>query len=289
MDKTLVSIFSGLGGMFGWGTSDFFAKLTSDKIGHTKTFFWSQVAGLIFVLFLLPIFGLNILFSTNFYLLIIVASFFYASGYLFFYKAFEIGNVTIVSATINLNVIIAMLLAFLFLGQRLTFMQSIAVFMVIFGVILVSINFKDLKKNGLNLMTGVKETLMASVLYAVFWNLSEIISENIGWLATSLFVKIFAIILLIAFSKFAASDLSLRNSASKIKLVVFLVGVLEAAAIVSVNFGLERGDLILVSPISSALSIVTISLAVIFLKEKVTKIQTLGIITAIAGIILTAF
>jgi len=33
---------------------------------------------------------------------------------------------------------------------------------------------------------------------------------------------------------------------------------------------------------------VTITLAIIFLKEKVTKIQGLGIVTAIVGIIVTA-
>lgn len=275
--------------MFGWGVSDFFANLSSDKIGHTKTFFWSQIAGLIFILFLLPFFGLNIFFSAKFYLLIIAASFFYAAGYLFFYKAFEIGNVTVVSATINLNVIIAMLMAFLFLGQKLTSMQLFAVTLVILGVTLVSINLKDLRNKELNLRHGVKETLIASLLFAVFWNLSQIISENIGWLATSLSVKIFAIIMLFGFSKFASKDLSLKDSAKKIKIIVFLVGILEAAAIASVNYGLNFGDLILVSPISSALSIVTITMAIIFLKEKITKIQTVGILTAIIGIILTAF
>jgi bacterial/archaeal transporter family protein len=288
MDKTLVSILGGLGGMFGWGISDFFANLSSDKIGHTKTFFWSQVAGLIFILLLLPVFGLDLFFSANYYLLVIAASLFYACGYLFFYKAFEIGNVTVVSATINLNVVIAMLLAFLFLGQKLTPIQLFAVILVILGVTLVSINLKDLKK-GLNLMSGVKETLMASVFFAVFWNLSQIISENIGWLATSLFVKIFAIVLLFGFSKFASKELSLKDSVNKTKFIVFLVGVLEALAIVSVNYGLNFGYLILVSPISSALSIVTIIMAIIFLKERISKIQALGIFTAIIGIVLTAF
>ena len=68
-----------------------------------------------------------------------------------------------------------------------------------------------------------------------------------------------------------------------------LVGILETFAIASVNYGLEFGDLILVSPISSALSIVTITMAVIFLKEKITKTQTLGIVVTITGIVLTAF
>ena len=56
-----------------------------------------------------------------------------------------------------------------------------------------------------------------------------------------------------------------------------------------VNYGLTIGDAILITPIASALSIVTISLAILFLKEKVTKIQGLGIVMAIAGIIVTAF
>jgi uncharacterized membrane protein len=45
----------------------------------------------------------------------------------------------------------------------------------------------------------------------------------------------------------------------------------------------------LITPIASALSIVTITLSIIFLKDKVTKLQGLGMIAAIAGIIVTAF
>ncbi|MBK8784847.1 MAG: hypothetical protein IPO22_24360 [Anaerolineales bacterium] len=45
----------------------------------------------------------------------------------------------------------------------------------------------------------------------------------------------------------------------------------------------------MITPIASALSIVTIALAVIFLKDKISKLQGLGIFTAILGIIATAF
>jgi uncharacterized membrane protein len=71
--------------------------------------------------------------------------------------------------------------------------------------------------------------------------------------------------------------------------MVVLMGIIEAGAVALVNFGLTIGDAILITPIASALSIVTITLAIIFLKEKVTKLQGVGIIIAIAGIILTAF
>jgi len=47
--------------------------------------------------------------------------------------------------------------------------------------------------------------------------------------------------------------------------------------------------LVIVNPIASALSIVTISMAVIFLKEKISKTQAIGIFMTIGGIILSAF
>lgn len=63
MDKTLISVLGGLGGMFGWGTSDFLANSASEKIGHTKAFFWSQIAGLalivLLVLFTQPSFAMT--------------------------------------------------------------------------------------------------------------------------------------------------------------------------------------------------------------------------------------
>jgi uncharacterized membrane protein len=71
--------------------------------------------------------------------------------------------------------------------------------------------------------------------------------------------------------------------------MVVLMGILEAGAVAIVNFGLTIGDAILITPIASALSVVTIVMAIIFLKDKITKLQGLGIITAISGIIVTGF
>ena len=288
MDKTLISVLAGLGAMFGWGTSDFFANLSSDQIGHLKAFFWSQLAGIIFTVLLIPFFGISTHISFLLGIIIALSSMIYAAGYLFFYKAFEVGNVSIVSAISNLNVIIAMLIAVIFSGQSLIPFQLFSVFLVLSGAFFVSVNFSDFKKNEFKLLAGVKEVLIASVFFGIFWNLSEYISEKIGWLPTSLYVKFGAIISLLIFSSFAKKKLKIEKANKKILLVVVLVGVLEAAAVVSMNYGLEFGDLVLVSPIASALSIVTILMAVVFLKEKISKIQTLGIIITIIGIILAS-
>jgi uncharacterized membrane protein len=67
------------------------------------------------------------------------------------------------------------------------------------------------------------------------------------------------------------------------------MGIVEVGAVATVNYGLTIGDAILITPIASALSIVTITLAIIFLNEKITKLQGLGMVTAIIGIVVTAF
>ncbi len=288
MDKTLISVLAGLGGMFGWGTSDFFANLSSDKIGHLKTFFWSQLAGIVFVIFLIPFFGLNLNLPLLIVALLFIASIFYATGYLLFYKAFEIGNVSIVASIVNIQAIVAMFTAIVFMGQKLNTLQAFAVFLVLSGVTLVSINFNDFKNKKLKLLSGVKETLLASIFFGLFWNLSEFISEKIGWLPTTFYIKLGAILLILVFSFFAKKKLKLTGIDTKTKLVVVLIGILEALAVVSVNYGLEFGDLVLVLPISSAVSIVKVLMALIFLKEKITKVQTLGIVITITGIILTS-
>lgn len=288
MDKTLISILAGLGGMFGWGTSDFFANSSSEKIGHFRTFFWSQIAGMlmlgVFMVFVRPTF----LPIPQTLIILAIASILYAIGYLLFYKAFEIGNVSIVSATINLNTVIAIIIAYIFLGQRLSNTQLPAVFMILIGVILVSVNLKDFTKGGsISLLAGVKEAIFASFAFGIFWNLSQILSQKIGWLPTTFYVKIIAILFLIGMTFFNKKDSSFEKKHLKVIPIVILVGLLEAGAIASVNFGLTVGDLVLITPISSALSVVTISLAIIFLKEKITKTQGVGMSLAILGIIIS--
>lgn len=289
MSKALISVLAGLGGMLGWGTSDFFANLSSDKIGHSKTVFWSQLAG-IFALGLLTIF-VPVVFVLTPQLLgvFVIAAFSYIIGYLYFYKAFEIGNVSVVSAAINLNVVIAMLLAMIFKGQRLAGTQSIAVLLILLGVTLVAINIKDLLHSKVSLLSGVRETIIASFAFGAYWNLSEYLAETTGWLPASFWVKVIAVAILVTWSIYQKEKLGINENRARILPLVILVGLLEAFAVASVNFGLSVGDVVLVSPISSALSIVTIGLAVVFLKERLTKIQVFGIALAISGIVLSAF
>ena len=289
MSAIFQSILSGLGGMIGWGLYDFFGGFFSKKIGNFKTFFWSQLAGSVFAALLTFVFAINLNIPTRIIFLIPVASIFYAAAYLLFFRGFELGNVSIISATMNLWAVFTMLFAFIFFGQRLSTFQFLGVIMILAGVALVSLKWSEIKDQNIKLLSGIRETVVAALLFGIFWNISEIISEEIGWLSTTLFVKIGIVLFLLLFSLLVNRELGITKTTSNTKILILFAGVLEAAAVASVNWGITIGDVILVSPISSALSIVTILMAVIFLKEKITRLQGAGMVIVITGIILTAF
>jgi transporter family protein len=288
MSTAILSILSGIGGMFGWGIYDFLGGVYSKQIGPFKSFFWSQLAGLISILLLLFAFTINLNVPILVIILLPIAAIVYSVGYLFFFKGFEMGNVSIVAATMNLWAVFTMLFAFIFMGQRLSTMQTLGVFMIISGVTLASLNWREIKNHNFKLSLGVKETVFGAFFFGVFWNISEIISEKIGWLPTTLFVKFGIIVFLLLFSFLIKRELVLKKATTKTKIMVLIMGSIEAGAVAIVNYGLTIGDAILITPIASALSIVTITLAIIFLKDNVTKFQGLGMIGAIAGIIVTA-
>ena len=274
--------------MFGWGLYDFLGGVYAKQIGAFKSFFWSQLAGLATVILLLIVFTISLKVSFLDIVLLAVAAMVYSAGYLFFFKGFEVGNVSIVAATMNLWAVFTMLFAFVFMGQRLSAMQSLGVFLIISGVTLASLNWRDIKNNRFQLSRGVRETVLGAFFFGVFWNISEAVSEEIGWLPTTLFVKIGIIGCLLLFSLVLKREFTLSKASRTTKVAVILMGCIEAVAVAIVNYGLTIGDAILITPIASALSVVTISLAFLFLREKVTPLQGLGMITAVVGITVTA-
>lgn len=289
MDITIVSILLGVIGMFGWGMYDFLGDVFAKQIGPFKSLFWSQLAGLGGVCLLVFVSAPTFNISGLAVLLIAVAAILYSAGYLFFFKGLEIGNISIAAATMNLWAVFTMLFAFLFMGQRLTRIQTLGVTLILAGVALASLNWNDIKNQRFQLSVGVKETVAGAFFFGIFWNVSEVVSEEIGWLFTTLFVELGIILFLLLFSLFTKREINLANATMKTKNMLVVMGIVEAGAVAAVNYGLTIGDAILITPIASALSIVTIGLAIIFLKDKVTKLQGLGVWMAILGIITTAF
>lgn len=289
MDKTLISILGGLGGMFGWGASDFFANAASEKVGHQRTLFWSQVAGLSLIGLLVILTAPRFSFTPLLLGMTVFCGISNALGYLLFYKGFEIGNVSVVSAAINLQVLFIIGISFFVRGQNLTLLQIPAIALLLLGVTLVSVNLDDLRKGTVSLLKGVKETIAATVMFGVFyWPLNEYVVEQVDWLAVSLLTKFTALCVVFLLALRSKQSLRIEQGSTKLFLLIAAVGLLEAVGVLSATYGQSYGDGIIVAPISSALTIVTVGLAMLFSQEKITRVQGVGILMTVVGIVATA-
>jgi transporter family protein len=287
MSITLLGILSGIAGMFGWGLYDFLGGVFAKQIGPYKSFFWSQLAGLASILLLGFLVTPSMDVHSGVMLLFPIASLLYSAGYLFFFKGFEIGNLSIVAATMNLWAVFTMLFAFTFMGQRLSALQTIGVLMILAGVTLASLNWSEIRQRKFQLSSGVKETIAGAFFFGIYWNVSEIIVEEVGWLVSTALIKLGIVAFMLLFFTLSKREMGLTGVTTKTITAIFIMGMVEAGAVAIVNYGLTIGDAILITPIASALSIVTIVLAIIFLKDRITKLQGLGIATAVVGIVVT--
>jgi len=273
--------------MFGWGLYDFLGGDFAKQIGPYKSFFWSQLAGLASMLLLATFVSPSMNVPSGVIFLFPVAALLYSAGYLFFFKGFEIGNMSIVAATMNLWAVFTMFFAFTFMGQRLSPSQTIGVLMILTGVTLASLNWSEIQQRKFQLSLGVREAIAGAFFFGIYWNVSEIIVEQVGWLVSTALIKLGIVVFMLFFFVLSNRGMSLADTAGKTTAAIFVMGVIEAGAVAVVNYGLTIGDAILITPIASALSIVTIVLAIIFLKEKITKIQGIGVVTAVVGIVVT--
>jgi len=272
--------------MCGWGLYDFLGGVFAKQIGPYKSFFLSQLAGLLTMLLLGFVLTPSVILSSRALLLLPLAALLYSAGYLFFFKGFEVGNVSIVAASMNLWAVFTMLFAFLFMEQRLSATQTFGVAMILAGVTLASLNWSEIQQRKFQLSAGVQEAVTGAFFFGIYWNVSEVIVEEVGWLVSSALIKLGIVVLMSLFFVLSKRGMSLAGAGAKAAAAIFVMGAVEAGAVAAVNYGLGIGDAILITPIASALSIVTILLAVIFLKDKVTRIQGLGIVAAIAGIVI---
>lgn len=273
--------------MFGWGLYDFLGGVFAKQIGPYKSFFWSQLAGLASILLLGFLIVPSMDIPSGVMLLFPIAALLYSAGYLFFFKGFEIGNLSIVAATMNLWAVFTMLFAFTFMGQRLSTIQTVGVLIILAGVTLASLNWSEIQQRRFQLSSGVKEAIAGAFFFGIYWNVSEIIVEEVGWLVSTALIKLGIVIFMFLFSFLSKHEMELAGAGAKTISAIFFMGAVEAGAVAVVNYGLTIGDAILITPIASALSIVTILLAIIFIKDKITNLQGFGIATAVVGIVVT--
>jgi len=291
--ELIIAIFAGLGGMLGWGFADFFAKKTVDTVGSIVSLVWAHVFGtlaLSLVLFY-KVFVLeettNIPSDLNTWGLLSLFGGLQAIIYLLLYQAFSKGKLAVINPIFASYSGIAAFLSIAVLGEIVNPYLLLALGVIFSGILLINLDISALRSKSIKLAStpGLKEVLLALILAAV-WTVSwdKFVSGK-DWLSYALLMYSFMTIVALAISKLQKVSLSITQIG--LWKFLILIGLCEAIAYLAISLGFSATSFTsVVALLSGAFSLPTIILARVFLKEKVTSIQTVGSIVIIVGIII---
>lgn len=295
-DELIIAIFTGLGGMLGWGFADFFAKKTIDRIGDVTTLFWGQLFGLI---------PLSILFFLShpyipqkmitFWPFVVILGAWTGLAYIPVYVAFRKGKVSLIStiqATYSALVIIA---SAVFFHEIIPIPVLITLLIIFMGVLFININFHDLQsmligkkirhREGIK---GLKEIIFANLLYAVWIIALDRFINGEYWLPYLFVVHLISVASIYLYAMF--KNINLKFKDRNIWKFLIAIGFCDIFAFSSFYYGLSKTSYTsIVVMLTSAFALPTIILAHYFLKERITKTQMVAVAIIIAGVMALSF
>lgn len=279
--------------MFGWGLADFFAKKTIDRVGDVVSLAWGHIFGttvlIIMVLYQFRISGQKVTLPDSFptWFGVILFGVLQATVYFFVYRGFAKGPVGLLSpvfasfsgfvAVISIGVLGEAIGGYLLLGLAILFI----------GIMLINVDIQALRSRKLRFaqIPGFKEVGFAALL-ATVWTLSwDWFIGGKDWLLFTFYMYASMTVAILAYTILRRVHLFVIPSS--LWKFLALIGVGEIAAYLAITWGYgASAQTSVIALLSGAFSLPTIILARLFLKERITAVQTAGSLIIIIGIML---
>ena len=219
------------------------------------------------------------------FLFLILSGLSTGGSWLCYFKALQLGNVNKVVPIDKSSTILTMILAFIFLNEKITINMVIGMIGIAIGTYLMI-----QKKEKAEKIVKRKAWLIYALLSALFASLTSILGKvgienvesNLGTAIRTIVVLVMAWIIVFAAKK--QRDIKKIDKRSLIFLI--LSGVATGASWICYYKALQDGLASIVVPIDKLSILVTVLFAYIFLKEKLSKKSLLGLILIVVGTLL---
>jgi drug/metabolite transporter (DMT)-like permease len=272
--------------MVSWGVADFLAKKAIDQIGYRTSIVINQAVAFVPILFIAAFFFRMPSFSPLLVGEIFLAGVTGVIGYIFLYRGFGRGNVSIVAPITASWSVITVLLAGILFAEVLTPLQIGGVVAVFIGVFFASTNFAELRRSikvgGWS--AGATDAVVAMIAWGISYALLKPITSAVGPVLALFLLKILAVAALFSWTGVTKTKVSVP--AKMIFLFLAVAGLLDFSAYLAFNFSLNTQYVSVVSAIVATAPAITIALAYVFLKERIVRNQKLGITAILVGLVL---
>jgi len=274
--------------MVSFGILNTISKPFIQKMGSGNYVIYRGIGVVVSDLILLLIMKDTIVFDLNTILFAIFIAAFSYIGFWAFNESIDKGKIGIVVPISSIRVIITTLIGVFILGESLSPLSYIAISIVFLGIALNSINFKDLKNiNILDTKSGIPQALVAGLVwgisFAYFGKPSSILGAYLFGFIVESIVLLSALIQSTLTKSEPLKYLHIIKGNPISYALVVLFGVLGS---LFMNLSFEHLSSSITSAITSASPFITIIYAYFVFKEKLSKLQYLGSILIIVGVIL---
>lgn len=291
MGDIAIAILAGLGGCFGWGLADFFAKKTIDQLGDVMTLAWAGVFGC--AAFLVAVIlragsggpALTLPASGSAWAALAFLGVLQAAVYLFVYRGFGKGSVGLLSPIFASFSGIVAIVSIVFLGEEATALRTLALACVFVGILVVNTDFRFIHKFRLTTsrVDGVGDVLIGTVLAAAWTILWDRFVFGGDWLSNAFIMFFFMTVAVFLFAWVRGLKFSI--SGKSLWVFVAFIGVCETVAYLAITLGYATTPLVsVVAVVSGAFSVPTMVLARLFLGERMNIGQVIGIVVILVGI-----
>jgi drug/metabolite transporter (DMT)-like permease len=281
-----VAVILGLVLAFCFGTSDYLSKGLTGKVGFYRTTVYTLAMSGAFVLVPALLLGIpvQLSYADGALLALIAVSTFVA--FLFMYRGYQKGHLSVVSPTVNSFPIFSVLFAIFVLRIDISLEVLLALAGVILGIILVSTNVSALGSSRRRSLTpGVPEALLAAFFFAVGFTSLGYADETVGYLFPVLAARLGAASVGLLTGVALKQDLAPFGGKPLFRLLA--MGALEATGILAFTLALFYST-INALPITTTLGgmgvVFTVGYAVVLMKERVGLNYAVGILILIASV-----
>lgn len=284
-----VSIATGLTTAFCWGTADYLSRSQSERVGYYRTIVYSHTVTLITILALVPFISPSITFPTFPVLALFAAGLVNFVAFVFLYRAFHRGVVSVVAPIVYTYPAVTAVLAVVILGASLSSVQVVAIAGIILGVVLLSTRFSELRSylrrtGSPNLTRGVGLAISASLLFGLVYIGVGYAAPSVSVVLPVIFLRIIAILAGFLLAPVMKQEVRPTRGVFSAKMVA--MGVLEAFGFLAFTYGIAAagGALPIVTALSGMGGAVAASYGIAFLKERLEMNQVVGIILSLLGV-----
>jgi drug/metabolite transporter (DMT)-like permease len=291
-----MGILLGLATALSWGSADLCARFATRKIGTFRTMLYMQLSSFLLLTLLMPLLGgwghLTDGSGSAVWAWGVLAGCLNTSSTLALYRSFEIGKMSIV-APVSASYPVLTIVLSMFTGEGLTMTRIVGMALTISGVVLVArgddvsndANAIDSATQPQKQNLGVGWALYSAVGFGVmFWLLGVRIVPLVGAVPSVWIIRLTSVVVT------SIAIVSTRNSLAvptkQAAPWILGTGVLDTNAYLLNNFGMKLEQISVVSVLASLYGAVTVGLAAVLLKERISRMQWFGIALIFAGIVL---